>query len=390
MASKSSKNKKKKNKSYFYRLSAWLHLWLGLISGIVVVIVSLTATILVFERELKLIFEPYQTVEVPESKEFLPPSILSETVKEKYGFTSVWGVFYRGEDKSVEVPYYADRSNYQVVYVNPYTGKILHNRYLNNDFWRFVLEGHYNFWLPRNIGKPLVAYATLIFVITLLTGLVLWWPKKWTKATKNASFKIKWKAKFKRLNYDLHNVLGFYTLLIALIFGLTGMVYGMSWFRDFSYWTASGGEEFTRERFFSDTTAVAKYTQKDEDVLFNNVINKVDPKHNKINVKYPYGKNGVWSIGINPSMQSRWQTATIHYEQNSLRAIKVEPTLEKANGGDQLMRLNYDLHVGAIGGITTKIIAFLVCIVATSLPITGFIIWWKKGNKWKGLKFPLP
>ncbi|WP_417885389.1 PepSY-associated TM helix domain-containing protein [Zunongwangia sp.] len=391
MGKKSIKNKKKKKKrSYFYRFSAWLHLWLGLISGIVVVIVSLTATILVFERELKLLFEPYQTVEVPENKEFLLPSVLSERVKEKYDFSSIWGVYYRGKDKSVEVPYYADRTNYQVVYVNPYNGEILHNRYLNSDFWRFVLEGHYNFWLPRNIGKPLVAYSTLIFVITLLTGLVLWWPKKWNKATKKASFEIKWKAKFKRLNYDLHNVLGFYTLFVALIFGLTGMVYGMNWFRDASYWAASGGEEFTRESLVSDTTAIAKYAKKDEDILFRNVVSKVDPNHNKINVKYPYGKNGVWSIGINPSFQSRWQTTTIHYEQNSLKIIKAEPTLSKANGGDQLMRLNYDLHVGAIGGIWTKIIAFLVCLVATSLPITGFIIWWKKGNKWKGLKFPLP
>lgn len=47
------------------------------------------------------------------------------------------------------------------------------------------------------------------------------------------------------------------------------------------------------------------------------------------------------------------------------------------------MQLNYDLHVGSIGGIWTKIIAFLVCIILASLPVTGFIIWWGKKKKGK-------
>lgn len=394
MAKSSTQKKKKKNKkgrSYFYRFSAWLHLWLGLISGIVVVIVSLTAAILVFEKEIKEVVESYQIIETPEEGKFLPPSVLSDLVKDEYGFPSVYSVLYRGPNKSAEVPYYADRTNYQVAYINPYTGEVLHNRYLNDDFWRFMLEGHYQFWLPRNIGKPVVAYSTLIFVITLLTGLVLWWPKRWTKSTKDASFKIKWNAKFKRLNYDLHNVFGFYTLLVALIFGLTGMVYGMKWFSDFAYWSASGGQTNERSRMVSDTLLTANSSKKDQDVLFQNLIDQgVDLKKNSINIKYPRGTNDIWSISVNPSFVSRWQAQTIHYEQRSLKILKEEPKLSDANGGEQLMRVNYDLHVGSIGGIWTKIIAFFVCITCTSLPITGFIIWWKKNKKWKGLRFPLP
>ena len=38
-------SKKKLNRSLFYRISAWLHLWLGLITGLVVVIVCLTGCI---------------------------------------------------------------------------------------------------------------------------------------------------------------------------------------------------------------------------------------------------------------------------------------------------------------------------------------------------------
>lgn len=387
------KKKRKPKRSYFYRFSAWLHLWLGLISGVVVLIVSLTAAILVFENELKSVFEPYQQVEQTDESTFLPPSELSDAVKDKYDFPSVWSVVYRGEGQSALVPYYADPSQYQEVYVNPYTGEVLHNRHLNNDFWRFILSGHYNLWLPRSYGEPIVAYATLIFVLALLSGLVLWWPKKWSKANKNKSFKIKWKAKFRRLNLDLHNVLGFYALLIALVFGLTGMVYGMNWFSDFTYWSASGGGVKTEQHLTSDTTSTAKNSQKDQDVLFDNLMDKgVDFDANKISFKYPGNTSGVWTLSINPSFQSRWQAEKIYYEQNSMNVLKKESFEKDKNAGDKLMRLNYDLHVGSIGGIWTKIIAFLVCLISASLPVTGFLVWWKKKKKqrWKSLKFPRP
>ncbi|MDT0650116.1 PepSY-associated TM helix domain-containing protein [Autumnicola edwardsiae] len=390
-SAKHSEKKKKKNRSYFYRFCAWLHLWLGLISGIVVVVVSLTAAILTFEEEIKLLTEPFQTVEYAESAEFLSPSILSEAVKEELGFPSVYGVYYRGEGRSAMVPYYADRTNYQEIYVNPYTAEILHNRRLNNDFWRSMIIGHYQLWLPRNIGKPIVAYSTLMFVIALITGLVLWWPKRWNKSTRDASFKIKWTAKFKRLNYDLHNVLGFYSLLVALVLGLTGMVYGMQWFSDAVYWTASGGEIRTQNLPGSDTTAVAQYDKRQEDVLFEQVLDSgIDPARNRVGIQYPSGKTGVWNVNINPSFETRWQALSTYYEKGSLKELKKDQKFSEANGGEQLMKLNYDLHVGAIGGIWTKIIAFLVCVISASLPVTGFIVWWKKsaGKRSKALKFP--
>lgn len=45
-----------------------------------------------------------------------------------------------------------------------------------------------------------------------------------------------------------------------------------------------------------------------------------------------------------------------------------------------LMRSNYSLHVGAIGGLSTKIIYFIASLICASLPVTGFIIWYNR--KW--------
>lgn len=166
----------------FYRISAWLHLWLGLISGIVIVIVSLTGAILTFEQELRVWLQPYQTVN-SNNRPILPPSVLSKKVMKEFKFPSVAGVYYQGENRSAIVPYYADPKRYTIVYIDPYSGKVLHSQLLDKDFYRIMLTGHYQLWLPRPIGQPIVAYSTLIFVVTLISGIVLWWPKKWTKTT---------------------------------------------------------------------------------------------------------------------------------------------------------------------------------------------------------------
>ncbi|MBN3661790.1 MAG: PepSY domain-containing protein, partial [Ornithobacterium rhinotracheale] len=42
---------------------------------------------------------------------------------------------------------------------------------------------------------------------------------------------------------------------------------------------------------------------------------------------------------------------------------------------------NYDIHVGAILGIWTKILAFIISLICASLPITGFLVWWGRKNK---------
>src|SRR5690606_21272694 len=102
--------------------------------------------------------------------------------------------------------------------------------------------GHRALWLPYEIGRPIVGVATLIFVLLLFSGLVMWWPKKWNKSNRDKSFKIKWNGSFKRVNYDLHNVVGFYSLVLAFVLAVTGLVWSFTWFADGVYYLTSGGE----------------------------------------------------------------------------------------------------------------------------------------------------
>ena len=43
------------------------------------------------------------------------------------------------------------------------------------------------------------------------------------------------------------------------------------------------------------------------------------------------------------------------------------------------------LHTGNVYGTFTKILYFIACLIATSLPITGTLIWWNKLRKKRSL-----
>ena len=152
--------------------------------------------------------------------------------------------------------------------MNPYTGTLIKKmKTVGNgefDFFRFIIDGHRSLWLPDHIGRPIVGVGTLIFLVLLISGLVMWWPRKWSNSRYKKRFRIKWDGSFKRINYDLHNVLGFYTLVLALGLGITGLVWSFTWFEDGLYYLASGGEEHPGHHHPHSDPSQAGFLQKDE------------------------------------------------------------------------------------------------------------------------------
>jgi uncharacterized iron-regulated membrane protein len=72
--------------------------------------------------------------------------------------------------------------------------------------------------LAGKFGKTVVGVASIIFFIQLISGLILWWPKKWNKTTRTAAFKIKSGTQWRRKNYDFHNVLGLFTITCRIYY----------------------------------------------------------------------------------------------------------------------------------------------------------------------------
>ena len=82
-----------KVKSRFSKINAWLHLWLGLASGIVVLIMGITGCILVFEQEIKQLTSPWLNVEAQSADKILPPSKIYASVKKALPKKDIHGLW---------------------------------------------------------------------------------------------------------------------------------------------------------------------------------------------------------------------------------------------------------------------------------------------------------
>ncbi|WP_247236602.1 PepSY domain-containing protein [Telluribacter sp. SYSU D00476] len=360
-----------------------MHLWLGFTSGLLVLFLGVTGCMLAFQREIEDLTQRYRYVEQAEAPK-LAPSVLRQIADRELPGKHAHSVSYR-QGRSSEVVYFAmEPEYYYIVYVDPYSGKVLQVKDMSQDFFRIVIMGHYYLWLPPNIGQPILATATLIFVILMITGLVLWWPRN--KAARKQRFSIKWNAKWRRVNYDAHNVLGFYMTWVAIFIAVTGLVMGFQWFSNSVYWVTSGGKQ--KIDFYepaSDTTYVSTASNVPAmDRIWMRMYPGLSTSPAKLEVHVPSGAASSIEIAINPDPDTYWQTDYQYYDQYTLKELPVTHQygrFAEATVADKIMRMNYDIHVGAIGGIAGKVIAFFASLIAASLPVSGFMIWWGRRKK---------
>lgn len=367
----------------FKKLIGKIHLWLGLSSGIIVFIIAITGCLYAFQEEIQNITEDYRFVE-KQNKPFLLPSQLEQIARKELPEKALHAIKYNGAEKSAEaIFFHYEPTYYYIVYLNPYSGTVLETVNMDEGFFRFILDGHFYLWLPHEIGQTVVASATLIFLILLLSGLFLWYPKN-KNATKQR-FWFKWKkgTKWKRKNYDLHNITGFYTLLIALIFAITGLVWGFQWFA-YSYYTVLGGE---KSLVYEDPISTKNkiQTSKPLDKIWI-LMQKEYPQAKSIEVHPPENDSIAIAANANPEEGTYWKTDYRYFDQYTLEEKEVKHIYGKYGNAaisDKLMRMNYDIHTGAVIGLAGKIFAFLISLLIASLPISGFYIWWGRNKKKK-------
>lgn len=381
----------------FRKVNNWLHLWLGLGSGIIVFIVCITGCIWVFNEEIDVLLAP-ETVIEQQDKPVLLPSQLAKITTQLYPAKKISYVTYQ-QGRAINVGIGGRRDDGATLKVNPYSGEVISNvqrKKGDTDFFSFILNGHRFLWMPYEIGRPIVNYGTLIFVVLLITGLVWWYPKKWNKKTKEKSFKIKWGGSFKRVNLDLHNVLGFYSLLFLLAIGLTGAVWGIKWYSEGLYWVTSGGQSLGEfSRLESDSLQANKfYTPEqaiDKAFLF---AMKENPKSEGFYYSFPdtAKAKSVINIYVYPNSGQFYNNKSYRFDQHTLQQLKgtspvYDVSYEEAGFGGKLRKMNYDIHVGSILGFPGKVLAFLASLIGASLPVTGFLVWWgKKYGKNKNSK----
>lgn len=374
----------------------WLHKWLGLITGLVVLIISLTGCINVFSDELREYFYHNRYYVEPEgNRSFLNFSELRDRAQNALGpdikisRTEIYPaqgrtwVFRASLTDKKAIGHWNYYKYYYRVYINPYNGKIVHIENTRNEFFQVILNLHMNLLLGDSVGTMVTGISTLCFFILLLSGLILWFPKKWKAKTFKKGLVFKRGVGIKRLNYDLHNILGFYALIPALLISITGLVFAFTWADQSVQFVANGGKTIDK-RIIPLSTPNETYHPQATDSAINNLF-KLHPQADVLSIRVRDKNTDPMDVQVRLAKNRTHVFEWYYFDRNNGKLL-MKYGDQDVKGGEKFKSMNYDLHTGAFAGIPTKIFAFFVSLICATMPITGFIMWYNKGKKSKKKK----
>ncbi|WP_299251602.1 PepSY-associated TM helix domain-containing protein [uncultured Cytophaga sp.] len=213
--------KKRNSESWFRYFSSVSHLWLGLLSSIVIFTTSFSGSIYAFKTQIENVINNasiYNTSVTNTSKSNLDN--MMDAFENRYSkATSI--TLFKDSTRSVLISSATRNIDGTSAYYDAVTHKNLGNKNETSiAFFKIVLDVHRNI-LMGDFGKKINGTAVLIFIYLLFSGFVIWLPKKISQLKNNLS--IKWNARFFRLNFDLHRLLGLYSLLLLFIISSTGV-----------------------------------------------------------------------------------------------------------------------------------------------------------------------
>ncbi|MDR3234026.1 MAG: PepSY domain-containing protein [Planctomycetaceae bacterium] len=304
------------------------------------------------------------------------------------------------------------RGGGKMVLVNPYTAEIVAEGGGRNSggklgaFFMSMTQLHRNLWIsyrleslgPRaSLGGLIVGISTIIFVAVSLTGLVLWFPRTWQSWKRWASWKqgltVKFRSGIWRFIYDSHNTIGFYFLIPCLIMALTGLCWSFSWYRDGA--SAVLGDQIFKQRM-QRPEKIELPAEGAVPMPIGQILERqreLTPDFGDISISIPQdresamviqtGRSGFFALAIKDKTQwDRFRGEVIPVESFGKR-VEVERFADKPFGA-QIAAAVRPLHFGDITGLSSKILFFFACLFATTLPITGVVLWIRKLLKKRG------
>lgn len=382
----------------FKKIMGRIHLWSGLITGIVIFVSMTSAAIFVWEKELTnwyhadKVFVPKvknQTLPFDQIKNVLLTAangypIVDFKINRNPGYAYEFLAVAKSENPSWT--WASTMDAWHAIYVDQYTGKLLGIVDKRYD-WIFCTRMlHQHLLLGGFVGRYVVGIATLVMFVIIISGIVLWWPNNKNTISMRTWFRWKPSTKWRRKNYDIHSIGGVYTCVFILIFGITGLVWTFDWWGKGIYRLLGGNpkrvvmempgprQEGSKELHVYDKIIEDSQSKVDGwSWMSIDIVEECSDLAQPINVAVFY-----------TSGTSGWSERD-EYTYNSFTGDLYHSTVHNDRAlGDKWRISNYDIHVGRIYGLPTKILACFIALFCGTLPISGFLTWWGRRKKYKG------
>lgn len=354
----------------------WTHLIAGLVSAIVVVMLSVTGVILTYDRQIKdwANHEYYDIADTGKARVTVDELLLGAR---NAGIDAATVIMRSDHDR---LPM-AAKSRRETVYMNPYSAEVLGAGNVSvSSFFSTVTGWHRWFDLSgesRATGKAIVDAANLIFLFLIVTGIYLWLPPlyRWAIIRPRLAFNDRAKSA-KARDYNWHHVFGFWSLIPLFFIVVSGLTLSYAWADKVVYFLAGeeapaqsgpappGGEGGGREVSFDPDTALSLQQHFE-------FAAAQSPDWKRIDVHVPKPASPTINVAIDTGTGGEpLKKRTLVLHRNSGEIIRIESFADRTPAGKVLGYFRW-LHTGEALGIIGQTIAGLVTALSLLMVWTG-------------------
>ncbi|MBO6855399.1 PepSY-associated TM helix domain-containing protein [Roseibium sp.] len=364
----------------FKRIIFWAHLVVGVAFGLVILLMSATGVVLTYERQIISYMES-RAVEKPADAQLLSVDELATAVLANGGQPGNSLVLPR----QVGAPATLSVSRRENHLLNPYTGERIDNAAEGTkSFFGTVTALHRWFALTgesRSLGRAVTGAANLGFLFILVSGIYLWWPKKWTWRI------VKLNLLFRRnlptakaRDYNWHHVFGIWSLVPLFAVVVSGVVISYPWASNIvaavfgPVSPAATGQAASEERQGQNRAQGEAVSLQ----AIAETLKQAEPDWQTLSVKLPNGQAArvVMTVDTgNGTQLSRQTTYTV--SRVSGEVLGVSGAEDQPAGRRARVFLRF-LHTGEVYGFIGQTLAGLASLASVFLFYTGFALAYRR------------
>jgi len=369
----------------FRKTIFWLHLGSGVITGLVVAMMSVTGVFLTYQNQIfSWSDRAFYSDAISAGEGMRPAELLIDAAQSadlKVTSLKYWN--------DPEAPVLASGGRGEgSLFIDAYTGEILgepsqgiRNLFSTVTRWHrwFNATGE-----SRQTARLITGVSNLAFLFLVVSGMYLWLPKliRWPLLRERLVFSSRTKNA-KQRDFNWHHVFGIWSAIPLIVVIATASVFSFSWANDLVY--AIAGEEppsrGSSPSSVPSTNTPGESTQQSGPLPLDDLMATARSKSDDwktITLNLPkQGENLVsFRIDTGSGRQPQYQS-TLTLDANTGQTMTYETLADRTPGRQARSWIRF-LHTGEAFGFTGQTIAGLVSFTSLFMVWTGFALAWRR------------
>lgn len=358
----------------FRKVLFWCHLAAGTAAGLVVLLMSVTGVTLAYQRQtLEWIASRHAVADSSEAR--VPLDSLAALARTEAGGRKVAGLIVRADPRMPVSVTLEDRTS---LFFDPSTGALLGTDAGPRGFFAAVERIHrsiaYQGTKRWDTGTAITGAANLAFLFLILSGLVLWWPRIWSRQAFRRVLVFTQEARGKARDWNWHHVLGVWAAPILVLIVVSAAFISYDWPQRLVE-RAFGQEPVSAPAAGrAEPGPATRLREPSLDTVWSRVMEGAGSWHS-VQVRLSPARQASATISHTPVFRPDERTSVTLGPDGEVTERRGYDELDPARRFRAWMR---PLHTGEVAGIPGQTLAALVSAMAAVLVYTGLALAWRR------------